>query len=72
MKRFAASLLSAVAIAATFAVAGLAAPPSVTGTWTIQQSGLNGSSTSQITLTQSGNGTATSTKEKLCVCFQQP
>lgn len=56
MKRFATSLVCGIAIAATSVVAGLAAPPSVTGTWTIQQSGLNGSSTSQITLTQSGNG----------------
>ncbi|HZZ01206.1 MAG TPA: hypothetical protein VFE36_16710 [Candidatus Baltobacteraceae bacterium] len=36
--------------------AALAAPPSITGTWKIEQSGLNGTSTSTVTLTQSGMG----------------
>jgi hypothetical protein len=36
--------------------AGLASPPNITGTWTVQQTGLNGSSTSTVTLQQSGMG----------------
>jgi hypothetical protein len=33
-----------------------AAPPNMTGSWTVQQSGLNGSSTGKLTITQSGAG----------------
>src|SRR5215472_7760381 len=42
MKRLAISLFSAVALGAVSAAAGWAAPPSVTGTWSIQQNGANG------------------------------
>jgi len=50
-----ASFLSA-AIAASATVAALASPPNLTGTWTVQQTGLNGTSSSTITITQSGGG----------------
>ncbi|MBV8530209.1 MAG: hypothetical protein JO104_02745 [Candidatus Eremiobacteraeota bacterium] len=56
MKRLVTSVLSSLAIAATSLAAALASPPSVSGTWTIQQSGLNGTTTSTVTLTQSGGG----------------
>jgi hypothetical protein len=44
---------SLVALSITPAMAN---PPNLTGTWAIQQSGANGSTTSTVTLTQSGNG----------------
>ena len=52
------TLFCGVAIAALVSATAQAqmSPPSLTGTWVIQQSGLNGTSTSQIKLTQSGNG----------------
>ncbi|HVA33539.1 MAG TPA: hypothetical protein VNG31_05290 [Candidatus Baltobacteraceae bacterium] len=54
MKPVVTALVSGSALAAlTFATA-LAAPPSLTGTWQIEQSGLNGNTTSTIKLTQSG------------------
>ena len=56
MKRLAISVLCGLAIAATSIAAAVASPPSVTGTWTVQQTGLNGTTTSTITLTQSGMG----------------
>jgi len=56
VKRLAISLCCGLAIAATSAVAVFASPPNVTGTWSVQQTGLNGSSTSTVTLTQSGMG----------------
>ncbi len=37
-------------------VAAQAAPPNMTGTWTVQQSGLNGSNSSTVKITQSGSG----------------
>jgi hypothetical protein len=55
MKRLITAAVGALAIAAT-SVAAFASPPSVTGTWRIEQSGLNGTSTSTVTLTQSGMG----------------
>src|SRR5580698_9526619 len=55
MNRLIAAAVGALAIAAT-SVAAFANPPSVTGTWRIEQSGLNGTSTSTVTLTQSGMG----------------
>lgn len=65
MKRFVFSAFCTLAIVALSISAGLAAPPSLTGTWVVQQTGANGNSTSQITLTQSGNqvvGTSAATK----------
>jgi len=56
MKRLAISLICGAAIAAASVVSAVASPPSVTGTWTIEQTGLNGSTTSTITLKQSGMG----------------
>jgi hypothetical protein len=56
MKRLAISLFSGAALVAVSTVAGWAAPPSVTGTWSVQQTGANGTSQSTVTLTQSGNG----------------
>ncbi|MBV8332219.1 MAG: hypothetical protein JO192_05735, partial [Candidatus Eremiobacteraeota bacterium] len=55
MKPLATAFVGAAMLAVTI-TAALATPPSVTGTWKIEQSGLNGTSTSTITLTQSGNG----------------
>lgn len=56
MKRFALSITCALAVAALSAVAALAVPPNITGTWTVQQSGVNGTTTSTLTLSQSGSG----------------
>jgi hypothetical protein len=56
MNRFSLSLLGSVAIAALSIVTALAAPPNIGGTWSIQQTGNNGTTTSTITLTQSGDG----------------
>ena len=56
MKRFALSFLAAVVIAASSSTVALASPPNLTGKWTVEQTGLNGSSTSTISLTQSGMG----------------
>ncbi|MBV8155364.1 MAG: hypothetical protein JO029_03670 [Candidatus Eremiobacteraeota bacterium] len=55
MKPLATAFVGAAMLAVTI-TAALATPPSVTGTWKIEQSGLNGTTTSTITLTQSGNG----------------
>ena len=55
MKSLATALAGGVAIAAFSIAAALAAPPSLTGTWQVQQSGLNGNTTSTVTLSQSGN-----------------
>ncbi len=56
MKRLAISVFSGAALLAVSTVAGWAAPPSITGTWSVQQTGANGTSTSTITLSQSGSG----------------
>lgn len=56
MKPLATALVGSAALAALAIASALAAPPSVTGTWHIEQSGLNGTSTSTITLSQSGMG----------------
>ncbi|HEX4014520.1 MAG TPA: hypothetical protein VHX17_11640 [Candidatus Cybelea sp.] len=56
MKRWVISLVCGVAVAATSLATGLASPPSVTGTWQVQQTGLNGNSTATVTLQQSGMG----------------
>lgn len=55
MKRLAISLFCGFAIAATSVSTGLA-QPNLTGAWVVQQTGLNGGSTSKITIQQSGNG----------------
>jgi hypothetical protein len=56
MKRWVISLVCGVAVAATSLATGLASPPSVSGTWQVQQTGLNGNSTATVTLQQSGMG----------------
>ncbi len=56
MKRHVTSLVCGLAILATSTAAVVASPPTITGTWTVQQTGLNGTSTSTVTLTQSGMG----------------
>ena len=56
MKRLAISLFCGFAIAALSIGTAAASPPNLTGTWNVQQAGLNGNSTSAVTLTQSGNG----------------
>ena len=56
MKRISLSLTAIISIAMFSSAAALASPPNVTGKWTVQQSGLNGTSASTITLTQSGMG----------------
>lgn len=56
MKRLTTSLVAVMLVAAFSSAAAIASPPNLTGKWTIQQSGLNGTSSSSITLTQSGMG----------------
>jgi hypothetical protein len=56
LKRFLISLFCGGAIAATSIATGLASPPNLTGTWAVQQTGLNGTTTATVSLTQSGNG----------------
>lgn len=56
MKPRAFALFAGAGMLALSMAAALAAPPSITGTWQIEQSGPNGTSTSTVTLTQSGMG----------------
>lgn len=55
MKGFLASLILVIVIAALSSTAALASPPNLTGKWTIEQSGKNGTSSGVVTLTQTGN-----------------
>jgi hypothetical protein len=55
MRRFAISIVCGIALTAS-SFSAVLAQPNITGTWTVQQSGLNGSTSSTITLTQSGQG----------------
>ena len=54
--RFGLSLALGMALAAFSSAAALAEPPNLTGTWQIQQTGLNGTTTNTMKITQSGNG----------------
>jgi len=56
MKRLVISVLCGAAVAALSIAPAFASPPNITGTWKVEQSGNNGTTTSTITLTQSGNG----------------
>ena len=56
MKRLATALFCGLALTALSVAPSLASPPNLTGTWHVQQTGLNGTSNSTITLTQSGTG----------------
>jgi len=55
VKRFTISAFLVLGIAAFSAAAALAAPPNISGQWTVEQTGANGSTTATISLTQSGN-----------------
>lgn len=55
LKRFYLALALGTSFVAISGAAALAAPPNLTGTWTVQQSGLNGTTSGTITLKQSGN-----------------
>jgi len=50
------SLCCAFALAATSVATAQMSAPNLTGTWAVQQTGMNGTSTSTVKLTQSGNG----------------
>lgn len=54
MKLFTLSLICGFAVAALSNTAALAAPPNLTGTWTVQQTGANGATTGTFKITQSG------------------
>ncbi|MBV8246113.1 MAG: hypothetical protein JOZ38_09355 [Candidatus Eremiobacteraeota bacterium] len=54
MKNIVLSFICGVAIAAVSSGPALAAPPNITGMWTVDQQGLNGGSSATITLKQSG------------------
>jgi hypothetical protein len=56
VKRLAISIFCGLAIAGLSMAAAVASPPNITGTWTVQQTGLNGTTTSTVTLSQSGMG----------------
>lgn len=56
MKRLFCSLVASTLLAASATAVALSAPPNLTGTWTVQQSGLNGNTTTTVKLTQSGKG----------------
>jgi hypothetical protein len=56
MKRIVLSLAAGAAIAASSVIVAFASPPNLTGTWVVQQSGLNGNSQTTVKLTQSGMG----------------
>jgi len=55
VKRLATTITYGFAIVALSVTAALASPPNITGSWNVEQTGLNGKSSSTITLTQSGN-----------------
>jgi len=56
MKSRAIALVCGLAVAALSVTVAIASPPNLTGTWNIEQTGLNGTSSSQVKLTQSGEG----------------
>lgn len=56
MKSLVLAGLGVVAFAAMSIATALAEPPNLSGSWTVQQSGLNGTTTSTLRLHQSGNG----------------
>ena len=55
MKRFVLSLFFVCAFATLWISTALASPPNLTGTWRVQQTGANGTTTSTIVLTQNGH-----------------
>src|SRR5690349_11943888 len=48
--------MAGIMIAGLSSVPASAEPPSLTGTWSVQQTGLNGTTTQEIKIEQSGNG----------------
>jgi hypothetical protein len=56
MKRLVTSLFCGFAVTALSIAPALASPPNLTGTWDVQQTGLNGTTESTVTLNQSGMG----------------
>ncbi len=61
MNRLVTALSCALAVAALSIAPALASPPNLTGTWKVQQTGLNGTTEGIVTITQSGSSfTATS------------
>ena len=56
LNRFFISVFCALTIAAASVAPVLASQPDLTGTWAVQQTGANGTTTSTVTLTQSDNG----------------
>jgi len=57
MKRLVISICCGLALISTSVAASLAQQmPNITGTWTVEQTGANGSTTSTVTLKQSGSG----------------
>jgi len=54
VKRLVLSTCAAVVLAALWSAAALAAPPNLTGKWTVEQTGPNGTVTSEVSLKQSG------------------
>lgn len=54
MKRLVFSAFCMIALVGLSVGVGSAQPPNLTGTWTVQQTGPNGNTSSQVTLTQSG------------------
>ena len=55
MRRLFIALGGALGVLALSAAAAVASPPNINGTWSVQQTGANGSSTGTITVQQSGN-----------------
>jgi hypothetical protein len=56
LKRLILSLITTIALAGSLSAAALAEPPNLTGNWTVQQTGTNGTTTATVKLSQSGNG----------------
>jgi hypothetical protein len=56
LKRLVSSTIVIIAMAAFSSGPSFASPPSLTGSWVVQQTGLNGTTTGKLTITQSGNG----------------
>ncbi|HEY2473604.1 MAG TPA: hypothetical protein VGI19_02265 [Candidatus Cybelea sp.] len=56
MKRLVTSLLCGATVAAFSIAPAMASPPNIGGTWKVEQTGVNGSTSATITITQSGSG----------------
>lgn len=56
MKRLGSSLICGAVVAALAIAPAVASPPSLTGTWKVEQTGANGTTVATITISQSGNG----------------